>query len=113
MDSDDILPKGALEALGKAAENTKGDIVIGRAKCIYGDEIGYMKFNADDLTWAKPGEYSSLKENPDLAIAPFYWGRIIRRQMLIDNGIFMKDGRLNADRYFYIKRTKAQQEKRL
>lgn len=100
MDSDDILPKGALEALGKAAENTKGDIVIGRAKCIYGDEIGYMKFNADDLTWAKPGEYSSLKENPDLAIAPFYWGRIIRRQMLVDNGIFMKDGRLNADRYF-------------
>ena len=106
MDSDDVLPQRALEALHTAAVQDSLDVAIGRALTIVGQEIKAMRYRADMITWAKALEVSHLRDRPELTMAPYYWGRLYRRQMLLEQDVFMRPGRLFADRYFTCKALK-------
>jgi glycosyltransferase involved in cell wall biosynthesis len=106
MDSDDVLPPDALSALHAAATNGAFDVTIGRALTIVGQEIQSMRYRADMITWAKALQVSDLRDRPELTMAPYYWGRLYRRRMLVEHDVFMRPGRLFADRYFTCKALK-------
>lgn len=106
MDSDDVLPRRALEALHTTAVRDSLDVTIGRPLALVGQEIQAMRYDADMITWAKTIEVSDLRDRPELTIAPYYWGRLYRREMLLEHDVFMRPGRLFADRYFTCKALK-------
>lgn len=106
MDSDDALPHRALEALHDAADRSSLDVTIGRALALVGQEVKTMRYQPDMITWAKALEVSDLRDRPQLTMAPYYWGRLYRREMLLENDVFMRPGRLFADRYFTCKALK-------
>ena len=106
MDSDDKLPENAIEYMYAEAIRTDADIIIGRGKSIINNKIYNNKFKADLITWSKAISVSDLREAPQLAMAPFYWGKLYRRSMLLEHQIFMIDGMINADRYFNSKALK-------
>lgn len=103
MDSDDIVPPHALRHLFDAAERNGHDVTIGRALSIEGEQLCPIRYTPDTLTWARPVTVTSLRERPELTVAPYYWGRLYRRDLLEDHAIRMKPGRLFADRYFTCK----------
>ena len=100
MDADDELPFGALKALYAKAKGAGCDIVIGRGNSIIGRQVCPNKFMYDWMAWAQEKEITSITQAPELLMAPFYWGKLYRREFLLQHKIFMKPGRLNADRYF-------------
>lgn len=99
MDSDDILPPNALNALYTRAKQDDCDVVIGRSVSLINGKISLMRTTSDEITWAKCLITDSLEKEPQLMVAPFFWGKIFRRSFIVDNSIYMKDGVINADRY--------------
>lgn len=99
MDSDDIVPPGALEALYTAAKQHDCDVVIGRAISTMNNRVQRMRFSIDEVTWSQALTADSLEEHPELMVAPFYWGKLYRRAFMEQHDIRMQDGVLNADRY--------------
>ena len=110
MDSDDVLPLNAIEKLYETAQDTKSDIIIGRGKSIINGAIYNNRFKADHITWSQKTTVQDIREAPFLIMAPFYWGKLYRRSMLLEHDVFMVDGMLNADRYFNSKALKVSQK---
>jgi glycosyltransferase involved in cell wall biosynthesis len=106
MDSDDILPPDALEKLCRRAEETGCDIAMGKPLDIIEGVLRTHRDKYDRLSWAEEKEIEDIRKAPHLTISPFYWGRVYRREFLLQNGIFMIDGSINADRYFTTKALK-------
>lgn len=100
MDSDDVLPAGAIAALHSAAESQHFDVTIGPALSLVGRRVVPLRYQADVITWCQPLETARLEQHPELTMAPYYWGRLYRRSMLIEHHVTMREGRLFADRYF-------------
>lgn len=103
MDSDDVLPSDAIERLYVAAASSHNDVTIGRALAIVDGTVVEPRYRADTITWARPLSVTSVEQYPPLTMAPYYWGRLYRREMLIERDVFMQPGRLYADRYFSCK----------
>lgn len=106
MDSDDVMPEGTLSALSGCAKKYNSDVVIGRAKSIYGDQIRNLKFKFYCIPYALPGVYN--RDNPcrELLISPFYWGKLYRTAFLRENDVYMPEKKLYADLYFSTKAVK-------
>lgn len=100
MDSDDKLPGGTLKRLHKAALESGSEIVIGRGKILRGGKKYNVDYVPDRITWERELTVDSVEEAPFLTFNPYYWGRLYSRRMLIENGVFLEDGALNADRNF-------------
>ena len=107
MDSDDRLPPHAIGALHEAASRHSNDVTIGRSLSIVDGGVKTMRYRADLITWAKPLATTDLASHPELTMAPYYWGRLYRREMLLEQDVFMHPGRIFADRYFTCKALKA------
>ncbi len=103
MDSDDILPENALEVLYNAITKENCDVAVGRAVSLINGKISTLRFSIDEITWAKELITDSLEKNPQLIVAPFFWGKLYRRSFIVENNIYMKDGVINADRYMTTK----------
>ncbi|MGC3954897.1 MAG: glycosyltransferase family 2 protein [Propionicimonas sp.] len=106
MDSDDLLPQHALRELYRAAERDRLDIAIGRGLSYIDNKPRPLRYSADRITWARPLVTESLAAHPELTMAPYYWGRLYRRDFLLRNRIEMRPGQLFADRYFTSKALK-------
>lgn len=106
MDSDDVLPKTALENLLHTAQSNQCDVVIGRSKSIYKKKIINNKYQLDWITWTQEMVISDLKEAPFISTAPFYWGKLFRTEFLREHDIYMIENMINADRYFTCKALK-------
>ncbi|MEA5053877.1 MAG: glycosyltransferase family 2 protein, partial [Propionicimonas sp.] len=100
MDSDDLLPPDALRVLHQAAERDQLDVAIGRGLSYIGKKPRALRYSADRVTWARPLVTDSLNEHPELTMAPYYWGRLYRAELLRRHRIEMRPGRIFADRYF-------------
>lgn len=106
MDSDDVLPEGTLKALYENAEKNKSDIVIGRAKSIYGSEIKNFAFKFYSVPYCEVGLYSGILDKPELIISPFYWGKLYNRKFLKIHRVYMQKDAIYADLYFIAKALK-------
>lgn len=106
MDSDDVMPEGTLEALYCCAKNEDCDIVIGRAKSIYGTQVRNFKFKFYCIPYAFSGVYNKDNLRRELLISPFYWGKLYRNTFLQKNGVYMPEKKLYADLYFSTKAIK-------
>ncbi|MBE6786819.1 MAG: glycosyltransferase family 2 protein [Ruminococcaceae bacterium] len=99
MDSDDIMPQGALKALYESAVKTNSDVVIGRAKSLIEGEIRNIKFNFYNIPYCYTGTYKNIKKCKELLISPFYWGRIYRTKLLLEHNVFMPENFMFSDMY--------------
>lgn len=106
MDSDDIMPSDTLKTLYHCAKSHSSDIVIGRAKSIYGDKIKNFKFKFYSIPYSLTGTYKQLSDCKELLISPFYWGRLYKTELLQKNNIYMPEGFVFADMYFNSKALK-------
>lgn len=107
MDSDDTLPRGTIQNLYDAAVAHDDDIVAGR----------YVEYRSGQHYRGRPISYlrgicdygriiESVDDLPELLENPFYWGKLYKRTMLLENDVFMIPGMTHADRYFYAKALK-------
>lgn len=103
MDSDDVLPPDALASLHRAAQQDDLDIAIGRALSVVNGKPTRMRYSADLVTWSRPLVTDEVRAHPELTMAPYYWGRLYRRSLLLRDDVFMQPGRMYADRYFTCK----------
>lgn len=103
MDSDDIMPAGTLSSLYNLAKKNNSDIVVGRAKSIYGNKIRNLKFKFYSIPALFCGTYTDYRQCKELLISPFYWGRLYKTDFLKNNNIYMPEKVLYADLEFTTK----------
>lgn len=100
MDSDDILPTDAHERLYTFAKENNCEIVIGAAKRLvngYLVDAGYVE---ERNVWKKDRIVENYKDDINIFYDGFYWNKIYKRELIINNNIFMPPGMLFADRPF-------------
>ena len=99
VDNDDIIPSTAYEKLYTKAEETGADIVMGKANFLVGNyqiEIG----DYERQLWEREMTVAP-KDYPELFHETFYWNKLLKRDLLIDNDITLpEDVKVYADRKF-------------
>ena len=100
VDNDDIIPSYAYEKLYNKAKETNADVVTGKANLIIGD----YQYEIDDyerLVWENEITINSAKEFLTIFHDVFYWNKVIKRSLIIDNDIKLPNGiKVYADRKF-------------
>lgn len=99
VDNDDIVPPYAYERLYEKAKDADADISIGSANYLIG-RYQYEMPSYERNVWEKERVIKDLKDFPVLFGDAFYWNKIIRRDLLIDNDIRLPIGMIYADRKF-------------
>ena len=57
----------------------------------------------DWIAWEKELSVDDIREAPFLSFNPYYWGRLYKRKMLVNNKVSLEKGAINADRNFNCK----------
>lgn len=100
IDNDDILPSYAYERLYNKAKETDADVVTGKANLI----IEKYQYEIDDyerLVWANEITINSAKEFLKIFHDVFYWNKVIKRSLIINNNIRLPTGiKVYSDRKF-------------
>lgn len=100
VDNDDIIPPYAYEKLYNKAKETDADIVTGKANLLIGDyqyEMDYYERNA----WEHERTINSTCEFPTIFRDTFYWNKIVRREIILENNIKVpEENTIYADRKF-------------
>lgn len=100
VDSDDMVVADAYEKMLKFAKLNNCDIVIGQPKRLVNNNLINAGLKEERDVWKKERIIENIKNNVDVLYDGFYWNKIYSKKLLIENGIFMPDGMLFADRYF-------------
>jgi|GEM_PF-434922 len=99
VDNDDIIPSYAYEKLYDKACETDADICIGKANLIHGryqNEINDYERNV----WEMERTIHDPEEFPTLFHDAFYWNKIMKKSLIVDNDIKLPTGAIYADRKF-------------
>ena len=99
VDNDDIIPPYAYEKLYNKAIETDSDIVTGKANFLIGD----YQYQMDDYelsVWRNEHTIKSAKEFSTIYHDAFYWNKIIRRKLILENNIKLPKDMIYADRKF-------------
>lgn len=99
VDNDDYVPSYAYEKLYKKAKNTDSDVVLGEANRIYGQAQIEMS-NRERSVWQKEQVITNYNEFPFLFYDAFYWNKLFKRSIIIENNIKLPKGKIYADRIF-------------
>ncbi len=99
VDNDDIIPPYAYERLYNKAKETNADIVTGKANFLIGD-YQYLMDNYELSVWEKERTIGSAKEFSTIFHDAFYWNKIIRRKLILENEIRLPKDMIYADRKF-------------
>ncbi len=99
VDNDDIIPVEAYEKLYVKAKENDADISVGKANFIVGNYQKEMNYH-DNIGWEEEIVINDINEFPLLFHDAFYWNKIIRRKLLVDNDIKLPIGMIYADRLF-------------
>ncbi len=99
VDNDDIIPPYAYEKLYNKAKETNSDIVTGKANLLIGD-YQYEMHDYENSVWKQERTIKSAKDFSTLFHDAFYWNKIIRRALIIDNDIKLPKDMIYADRKF-------------
>ena len=96
IDCDDMIPSGTLDLLFEQALKNSADIVAGKIlkKSKVLSEIAY------DTRYITKKENTSINAKPSLFQDGMYLGKLFRKNLLINNNIFMDPKLLYADRPF-------------
>ena len=99
VDNDDYVPIDAYEKLYKKAKNTKSDVVIGKANRIYGQYQMEMS-NRERNVWDKEQIITNYNDCKFLFYDAFYWNKLFKKSVIIENNIKLPKGKVYADRIF-------------
>lgn len=99
VDNDDIIPNYAYEKLYTKAKETNADICTGKANFIKGSSQFEFDFR-ETFVWEKEQVITDVNDFPELFEDAFYWNKIIRKSLLIENDIKLPIGMIYADRHF-------------
>lgn len=99
VDNDDIIPCYAYEKLYNKAKISNSDISIGKANFLVGKYQYEMKTYVSNV-WKNEKVIKSAKDFLTLFNDAFYWNKIIKRRLILDNNIELEDGMIYADRKF-------------
>lgn len=99
VDNDDIIPKDAYKKLYDKAKETNADISIGKANFIVETWQQEMK-DYEKNVWDEE-RVTNAKEYSEIFNEAFYWNKIMRKELLIDNDIYLPvETKVYADRKF-------------
>ena len=99
VDNDDIIPDYAYEKLYNKAKETDSDICIGKANFIVmGNQ--YEMSHYECSVWDDERVISDINEFPSIFHDAFYWNKIIRKDLLVENNIILPPGMIYADRSY-------------
>jgi glycosyltransferase involved in cell wall biosynthesis len=99
VDNDDIIPYYAYEKLYNKAKISNADISIGKANFLVGKYQYEMKTYVSNV-WRNEKVIKSAKDFLILFNDAFYWNKIIKRSLILDNNIELGKGMIYADRKF-------------
>ena len=99
VDNDDIIPPYAYEKLYNKAKQTNSDIVTGKANFLIGD-YQYEMNDYENSVWKHERIIKSAKDFSTIFHDAFYWNKIIRRKLIVDNDIKLPKDMIYADRKF-------------
>ena len=99
VDNDDIIPHDAYEKLYKRAKEVDADVSTGQANLLLDDRQNEM-YNAERRVLEKERVLDNVSEFPELFNDAFYWNKIIKKSLIIENGIELPVGMIYADRKF-------------
>lgn len=99
VDNDDVIPDYAYEKLYNQAKKTDSDICMGKANYIIGRHQQEMNFH-DIIVGDDVKTIDDVNEFPYIFRDAFYWNKIIKRDLLIDNDIKLPKDMIYADRHF-------------
>jgi glycosyltransferase involved in cell wall biosynthesis len=99
VDNDDIIPPYAYEKLYNKAKENNSDIVTGKANFLIGD-YQYEMHDYENSVWKQECTIKSAKDFSTLFHDAFYWNKIIRRALIVDNDIKLPKDMIYADRKF-------------
>lgn len=99
VDNDDIIPPDAYEKLYKKAKTVDADISIGQANLLYDDRQNEM-YDAERRVVEEERVINGISEFPELFNDAFYWNKIIKKSLIVDNDIKLPEGMIYADRKF-------------
>lgn len=99
VDNDDIVPPDAYEKLFNKAKKHDADISMGQANLLFGNYQTEMH-DVERKVLEQEKVIDNICEFPLLFNDAFYWNKIIRKSLLIDNGIYLPTGMIYADRKF-------------
>ena len=99
VDNDDIIPPDAYEKLYAKAKECDADISIGMANLLMDDRQNEM-YNAERRVVEEEMVIDGISEFPELFNDAFYWNKIIKRSLLVENDIKLPTGMVYADRKF-------------
>lgn len=99
VDNDDIVPIYAYEKLYNKAKKTDSDICVGKANFLIGNFQHEMSDHERNV-WEEEKTFHP-KDYPMIFNETFYWNKIIRKSLLIDNNIELPpEIKVYADRKF-------------
>ena len=99
VDNDDIVPPEAYEKLYTKAKETDADVCVGSANFLFGHTQQEIH-DYENNVWEKEVTVDP-KDYPLLFHETFYWNKIMRRSMLIDNNIELPESiKVYCDRKF-------------
>jgi len=99
VDNDDIVPKDAYKKLYEKAKETDSDVVVGKPHFLRG-KYQFEMLSYENSVWEEERTFSPI-EFPRIFHETFYWNKIMRRSLLIDNNIQLPvDVKVYADRKF-------------
>ena len=89
VDNDDIIPENAYELLYNKALETGADVSIGRANFFVKNQ---SEMNFLDITpWKNERIVNDIRDYPDLFYDVFYWNKLIKKDLIIQNDIVMPE----------------------
>lgn len=104
LDSDDLLCPNSISNLVSICEKYPGiDMVQGNFRYLGFSEIEFIKFDfveyTDDKKWIKKNYLGQLFGN-DVHVPRAVWNKLIRRDMVINNGMWFKEGVIFEDNHW-------------
>lgn len=99
VDNDDIVPPDAYEKLYNKAKELNADISMGQANLLFGKYQTEMH-DVERKVLEREMLIDNICEFPLLFNDAFYWNKIIRKSLLVDNEIYLPAGMIYADRKF-------------
>lgn len=95
LDSDDWISADCIEKMVKCAEGKKHvDMVIGNYEFV-GPNIGCPRMDVVGKTYLNRSQH--IKEYCKEHIYPMAWNRMVRRQLILDEGLFFDEGLIHED----------------
>lgn len=99
VDNDDFIPCEAYEKLYLAAKSNDSDVVIGKANRMV-QKTQIEMSNRERNVWINERTITNLNKFHRLFYDAFYWNKIFKRDMIIENKIELPEGKFYADRFF-------------